>query len=62
MARISTVAFKQLPIQHNSATNASGDHHGHEVVYAACPTDPAFCEGKSFCITISKNWQASDID
>jgi hypothetical protein len=51
-----------LSIQHNSATNSGGDHHGHEVVYAACPADPAFCEGKSFCITIPKDWQASDIN
>jgi DNA-binding response OmpR family regulator len=54
-ARIAAGAFQQLPIEDNSTADSGGNHHGHEVVDATCATDPAFCKGQRFCITITKD-------
>jgi hypothetical protein len=59
VARVSTLAIKQLTVQHDSATNAGGHHHRHEVVNAFGSAKPTFCKSECFCITVTEHGQPS---
>ena len=61
VARVSTVAVKQITINKNASANSGRHRHRAEISYPLCGTKPPLSQRKRFRIKITVDRQSSEI-